>query len=112
MMLPVFYFFDIYSLIVLQICGLSHSFASFTAIVYLFSALLFRDVTAIPHPVHLSPFYFLNKLPGVMNLSQTQLPALQLQCTDTKTCILLFLSSARVSFSFPLYLLFVSPILS
>lgn len=36
MMVPVFFFFDIYSLIVLQISGLSPCFTSFTAIVYLF----------------------------------------------------------------------------
>jgi len=50
-------FYDIYSLIVLQISGLSPSFTSFTAIVYLFSSFLFRDVTAICHRVYLRFIY-------------------------------------------------------
>jgi len=76
MMVPVFFFFDIYSLIVLQISGLFPGFTSFTAIVYLFLSPLFCDITSVCYRIHLSPFYFSNTLPGVLNLSQCQLPAL------------------------------------
>lgn len=49
MMLPVLFFSDIYSLIVLQISGLFLRFTSFTAIVYLFSSSSF--VTSIPYVI-------------------------------------------------------------
>jgi hypothetical protein len=55
--------------------GLSPCSTSFTAIVYFFLSLLFCDITSVCHPIQLSMFYFSNKTPGVLNLSQCQLPA-------------------------------------
>lgn len=67
MMLPVFFFFNIYCLIVLQTSGVSPCSASFTAIVYLFLSLQFCSITSVCHRNQLSPvlFYFCSEFISV-----------------------------------------------